>query len=246
MAHLGLQEIRHINLYDSFDLDEIVLPRYTQLFSNRNVGNSYLTNLQIAGQLPSECWFIVQRWYARTNIPERDKSGLDEALRIWANSVVIEFIIGNRPEWQLSLFDLIDRRPRVPPGEQQLRLAGDPWPTVVPPRQHFLARINSFGESVGRLLERVTAHGKLDGTAHPTGARIWLHLEGLEVRTDGDYRGVYEIMKGMTNVPREHMAVEEQVAAWLRGMAIKNPSPEDRGLIDALRDGILEGKHRGS
>lgn len=242
---LPINDIRHLNLYDGEDVGEIVRQKWCQVFGNRNIGNAYLTNVQVPGQMAGDAYFVVQRWYARTNIPERDGHKLYDALRIWANSVVIDFIVGNRPMWTLSLFDLLDRRPRVPDGEQQVRLVGDPWPTVIPPRQNFMARINYYGGSGERLKQRVAEYGNLDGTNHPTGARVWLHIEGLEIRTDDHSPAVREMMARITSIPRERLAVEEQIAAWLRGVAIK-AVPEDQALISVLRDGVLEGRHRGS
>jgi hypothetical protein len=78
-----------------------------KMFSNENIGNVALTNLQTAGQLPDMA-MAVYSWYARTNISEiGGTDAFKRAWHAWVNATTVDFIVGARPYGVRSLASLL-------------------------------------------------------------------------------------------------------------------------------------------
>jgi hypothetical protein len=237
-----LDDLKHHHAYDCADIGEGGFVNswgsgggrgsaQLRLFGNANVGSLELTNLQIAGQMGSDQTFIVQRWYARHNFPDN----LHDHIRAWANSVVATFVVGTRPIWQRSLYELFERRPRTNEDDVVPRVASDPFPQVIPPRQGFHVNLDQFGWNIDAL----TPHLVRDGSFRP---RVWVHLEGV-LLIESTPASITTIVKSLLVQQRQRETVEEEIARWLGGQ-IEDAKPEAQGQLHAVRDGILEGRHR--
>lgn len=234
------------NVYDSFDIGRSGVTQrgwgqthtpdgeaWLRMFGNTNVGNRELSNMQAAGQMGSARTFIVQRWYARHNLPESNTRVMD-VFRTWASSVICQFIIGNMWRWTAPLVELLDRRPRTADGV--VRTAADPFPCLVPPRQSFYVQVDQYGNSVDRF------EGVIVDDMRPT--RVWVHLEGFVFDTDYTRSG-FDLKKILSLIlvgDRARRTVEEQIVTWL-GVQIETADPDAQGQLHAVRDAILEGRH---
>lgn len=82
-------------------------PPYTnvRLFGNRNVGNVFRSNLQIAGMVPRGERYAVTNWYARTNILTPPAE-----FHAFARSTIVTLQVGMYPAHELALSDLLQRK----------------------------------------------------------------------------------------------------------------------------------------
>lgn len=209
-----------------------------RIFGNSNVGNLNLTNLQVPGQFQFEGSFIVQRWYARTNI-QREWNDVWPQFMAAMNTSHATFIMGDKPQWQMAISELLDRRPRRSDEEpQHSRVwAGDPWPLVVPERQFVNVTLDLFGSADAlrtRLLEYVT---------YEFTPRLWIHLEGVSVPDDEDGR---RLLDALLNTDRQRRSVEENIVNWLAGMVASIDEDAAKAQVLAIADGILSGRARSS
>jgi hypothetical protein len=97
------QERIDMNIYDSFVPTEV--RGGLRLFGNKNLGQTHLTNMQVAGQFASDQRATIQSWYARTDAV----SDWSAWLR-WIHATTAEVVIGMKPYRQRSLGDLLERR----------------------------------------------------------------------------------------------------------------------------------------
>ena len=207
-----------------------------RLFGNHNIGASEYTNLQVAGQMTgNDETFIVQRWYARNNFPENDPE-LTSLFKLWANSAMATFVIGNRWQWAMNLFELTQRG-RV---QGETYRPSDPFPTVIPPRQQFSVNLDNYSYAIDSFGPRLNdAMRKLAGAQ--IRPMIWIHLEG--VVCDTSLEVTKKIVSALLVERAKHATVEERIVEWLAGQ-IDAADPDAKAQLHAVRDGILEGRHR--
>lgn len=246
---MNLDELRHHHAYDCADVGEGGFvsswgggggrgASVQRLFNNANVGNLELTNMQVAGQMHSDQTFIVQRWYARHNFAENPPE-IRDSIRAWASSVVATFVVGSMPVWQRSLYELFERRPRTIDDDVVPRVASDPFPRVIPPRASFYVNLEQFGWNVDDLVPRLGAD-----RAGPYRPRVWVHLEGVLISDSHSRTGpIDKIVTMLIAQGKQRETVEEEIARWLGGWIEKADTP-NQGQLHAVRDGILEGRHR--
>ncbi|KKK77993.1 hypothetical protein LCGC14_2848000, partial [marine sediment metagenome] len=131
---------------------------YTRLFGNANVGNLNLTNLQIAGQLTSDSTAYLLGWYLSMNKADICTEDL------FANAAAT-LNVGDHPQAQRKLIEL-QREPQ-------------PLGVVLPVRQCFNVNMEFFGKSFNAFKNKLRAADR-DPERDPF--RIWIHLEGWEIR----------------------------------------------------------------
>lgn len=240
---LEIRDIKHANYYDCVDIvdggfgsawsgDGQRGGSSVRLFGNANIGNIDLTNLQIPGQMPSDESWIVQRWYARHNFPLGDPAVRDLYVA-WANSVTATFTIGMRPVWTRSLAELVERRPRSAEEQSVVVASADPWPALVPTRQNFSIAVEQFGWAITDFAPNLRRDG-----FRP---RVWFHLEGIQF--DPNTVDGAKIITSLTRNIDKRESIEDAIANWL-GLEIEKADPENRAQLHAVRDGVLEGRHR--
>jgi len=119
----GYRERRWWNFYDTARFEpERPWHASEWLFGNKNVGDRFLTNLDVAGQFGHDTSFVILAFYV-------DISDLD-ALRWVASNTMFQFFIGARPETPcMFVRDLFMGIP--------LRR-----PLIIPPRQNFSCRLD--------------------------------------------------------------------------------------------------------
>lgn len=222
-----------------------------RLFGHMNIGNVNLSNLQVPGQLVSDRSFIVQRWYARSNLPDRQPCR--DLVKAWANAVNVVMVIGNRPAWRLSLYELLMRMPRTERGEETPHVASDPFPEFIPVRQNFSVQLDCYARNESEALWQELANTQnIDPDVNhdgplPTRPRVWIHLEGLAISEDRSHdqraQPADRVMQYIMAEGQKRMDEAELVVRWLTGM-IETADPDARGQLHAVRDGVLEGRHR--
>lgn len=221
----GFESIgRQHNLYDCYD---VTVGEYSlRLFENRNVGNAELSNLQVPGQTHFEegSEFVIQRWYARTTVPD------SVIANAYFNSAQVTLVIGSRFIWQLSLAELLERRPRYREGVAVQPF--DPFPACVPYRQIISVNVDRFGAQQREALASELAQRW--NVAAPY--RVWVHLEGIIVNDK-------KIIEALREHEKRARTIEERIKDWILGHA-----PDDdagKAQAQAYADAIEEGRHRG-
>ena len=121
----GLAQRRDTVLYDAFSPKDLLQGGrpYLNLFGNRNIGISALTNLQIAGSMGGDESMSIFTWYARTNVSEvcRFPVGkpyetptaspeLARAWDAWANASTATMRVGTQPAQTRPLSELFGPR----------------------------------------------------------------------------------------------------------------------------------------
>lgn len=232
--------LRSQNYYDCVNiLDPSDMPSSVQIFGNRNIGNEQLTNLHVPGQLGNhEGSFVIQRWYARTNIPD-----VAPILRIWGHSTQVTFIMGSMPQWLLSVAELLDRRPRTDEA-RPVRLAdGDPWPIILPTRQYIRAQINNYGSSLEELRGWLRKRPPFQEPG--INPYLWIHFEGLVIPSSSlfDTARLFEVLM---RDARKRGTVAEEIATWITGLS-NDPTISDdtKATMAVISDGIQEGRYKG-
>jgi hypothetical protein len=253
---VNLTDLKYGNVYDAVEVSDggFVTPwgstgtrpgqASLRMFGNANVGMSELTNLQIPGQLAYDRSFVVQRWYARNNFPDHPPE-LRDLFKRWANSVTVRLDVGSHPEWQLSLYELTERRPRTMAEEVTVYAPTDPFPVVIPVRQNFSVGLDQFGHSIEEFLPN------LRRTSDSFRPRIWIHLEGVilspERNMNGDFsKTASRAIELLFREGKKRRTSEEQIVSWLGGLVDdERVSADTKGHVNVIRDAIIEGKHRG-
>ncbi len=209
-------------------------PGVARIFGNANIGNGQLSNLQVPGRLSENPYrpVIVQRWYARTNIP--DVGAAWEEFCIWSHSVKVQLRRGPNAIWGRSLYELIKMIPRTD-GEAVVQ---DPWPCHFPSHEIVSVALDAYAGS--DHLEEI-----LQSEVGPFGQRwfVWVHLDGVEFAGSSKE---FKKLAGILERSDERQASETQrIAAWILRES-RNPlmKPEDAAQLVALHDGIQEGRHR--
>lgn len=112
----GYRERIYTDLYDALAPRAFtVSPRWPddqsmriKLFSNANIGDVALTNIQAGSMLPHDMAMMVHSWYARTNIAEiGGTDAFKRAWHAWANATTADFIVGGRTFGVRSLASLL-------------------------------------------------------------------------------------------------------------------------------------------
>jgi hypothetical protein len=230
---------RQVNLYDCFSVNGGYYLDGDQtdwtscrIFGNANIGNARFTNLQVAGQLTfDDDIMLVQRWYARTDM------AMTQAAWKWSEQVQVTCQMGYHNMWQLPLSDLLERRPRYSDSDpQHERPMFDPFPFVLPPRQNISVLIDNFTANHAHrdLITSLDASNRLMlGSFEPP--LVWIHLEGVRV-IDGQIPELMDMQMKKTKT------VEERIIHWV--LKMRTDDDANNAQIDAIADGILEGRHR--
>jgi len=236
-----LASIRSCNFYDCIEFGgfggALPLQSSERIFSNRNVGDVSRTNLQVAGMVThGDDVFIMQNWYARTNIPLTGRVG--DLMRLFAHSTNVTLHVNSKHERALNLYDLL-RSWRVGEidgdGVQVLRPAPG-WPIVFQPRSRLTVQVDMFTDARQHLSDRVAGEFSAERIEYP---RVWIHLEGL-VMEHGV--GVNRVIKILAGEATETRTSEQLICEWVRGIAVATPS--DAAQLMAVADGIEEQRHR--
>lgn len=237
---VSLQGCDSANYWDCFDLRDRSGERNHRVFGNRNIGQLQLTNLQIPGCLgSSDSYCIVQRWYARTNLPLGDPEVNLRFMR-WAENAVVGLIDGeSRIRWRSPLADLILRRPRAGDEPRATRMVdGDPWPIVFAPRHHMSVSVDEFRDHDDVYWTARNSHEFGD---YPDSIpRVWIHFEGIHPprRARNLTRLVEQIVGLVIDRGQERRSTEEKIAAWVLGIA----KATGDSAVEAVADGILAGR----
>jgi hypothetical protein len=244
-----LRELQTLNVWDARPLTE-AQSYSVRLFGNANVGNLLLTNLQVQGMLSHDRSCLIQRWYARTNLPEHGP--VRDAFNAWANCATATFVLGGKPpQTVLSVRDLVARCPTYEEQETARPLRYDPVPMIVPVRQNISVQLDRFTPELNdRLLSAIAR----EGVVNPL---LWIHLEGVQLpgiryrddTTERDSRWAPMFDQVIAHVMRletEQKTAEERVIQYILGIA-KEPgaSADARAQAFAIADGIMEGRARG-
>jgi hypothetical protein len=80
-----------------------------RLFGNCNVGLQHRSNVQVAGRLSSDQTAMIQNLYARTNLWVEIGSAIEAALSEWAHATSVTLIVGDKPQRQAPLSNLLSR-----------------------------------------------------------------------------------------------------------------------------------------
>jgi len=227
-----------VSYWDAFGLG--LGSNSTRIFGNANVGNLALTNLQVSGQFGhSDEVVFLQRWYARHNL--REGAPLFEAL---AETIIITFVVGNRVTWSQPLADLLRRRPR----EDQPFHARDPWYVELPERQHIYVNVDRFtmNDSVDAWNELMEMHGlainqRFDAWPPQGQPLIWIQFDGIT--TSGD--DTAQVRRELARRLRQYQSAEENIADYILALASTARDESTLGTLNAVRDGVLDGRHRG-
>jgi hypothetical protein len=125
---LGYRERIDSTLYDAFSPKEMwdggAKSPSLRLFGNKNIGQSALTNMVVAGQLASDQTFVIMTWYARTNVTDvcHFQSGapyrgapapsmdLIRAWDAWVHATTVNLVIGCSPIATRPLSELMGPR----------------------------------------------------------------------------------------------------------------------------------------
>lgn len=219
------------SMYDSFALGDAGIPslRVFRLFGNANVGVRNHSNLSAAGMLnPRQGAFVVQRWYARTNLPAQHA----EAFHAWSHTVSVTFVVGTRFVWQLPLSELLQRRPRDGVDISTI----DPWPLVVPPREYVGVEV-ACGDGA-----RTDAVVQSVGSSPPPWPRVWIHFDGLAAQHNGHDLRTNAVIDRLLAVRQKAKTVDERAVAWILRQV--EDAPDDvKAQAQAFADGLLEGRH---
>ena len=226
---------RHVNYFDSFSIsgssygDDLQSTYSMRIFGNANIGNRNLCNLQVPGQLTFDHdeHVIVQRWYART---ELESTALAKR---WFENVHATLIVGDRYQWQLSLGDLMARRPRYVTEHEHQQIF-DPCPTIIPPRQNMSMLVDAFN---GPVLEDLWSDFRSrQSSQNRRTPLVWIHLEGIAVRNG-------EVLEALGSRFAKVRSIEERIQQWILKMV---DGGDDAAIAQAQAfvDGIEEGKHR--
>jgi len=231
-----LRDLTTANFHDSCGIDDPVLPHQNigslRLFGNANIGNVHLCNLPAAGRVTFDTLFVVQRWYARTNLPTQGP--VRDFYERWAHSVNVDFTLGEMPYWHLNLFELDERRPRWRSDSPLSREPPDPWPFTIQVRQNISVRIDNFGYQQLEDL-RAAIRREPSPVIQP---RIWIHFEGVFVR-----QGMVAAYFTDNPVRRKALSIEDRIVHWIAGIA-EQTDDIGKAQLAAIADGILEGRHR--
>ncbi len=108
----GHRERHPFDFYDCFDPTTIDRAGgcNIRLFNRDNVGFQNLSNLQIPGMLVCDQTAVIANVYARTNIPTMPTE-LHYALDQVSNMAVVTLVVGEMPQRQFNLAELLKRRP---------------------------------------------------------------------------------------------------------------------------------------
>ncbi|MGH2361783.1 MAG: hypothetical protein ACRDGM_14725, partial [bacterium] len=106
-----------------------------RLFDNRNIGNYFLCNLQVAGQLCGDQSAFIRHWYIRTTVHKENADGLEEAFQ----ESYADFHVGQRRFQQATLIDLFLDAVRLD--------------RIIPPRQNFDVTVNLTSKATRILNE---------------------------------------------------------------------------------------------
>ncbi len=242
----GAPRLEHVNYYDSVGLANNYngyqgWQNGIKLFGNANVGDLHRTNMQAAGQFSRhDDPVVVQRWYARTNLPTTGE--LADAFNLLAHSTAVTFVIGNRVSWQMSLFELLERRPRAAEHADHVLGLADPWPEIVPVRQNVAVQLDRFNDHAFQQVMNLLTQSSVFNSAEQFGLvppLVWVHLEGVSCPAKvADQIGAAMVKRRVVD-----RSIEEDVVAWIMGIA-KHPDTQEPSQLVAIADGILEGKHR--
>ncbi len=189
----------------------------------RNVNHEVMFDLDATGsrtplQLPLEVT-IIQRWYARTNVPEIDD------LKAWAQSSKVScWDTGtDRAVWSLSLAELLERRPS---DQSSLRRPCDPWPWVAMPWTMLLVD-----------KEDLEPRNTVRSTLIPP--RCWICFEGLQV---SDPRLVDDVIKLLCRHRATKRSAQEEIIDYITGIAKDTKEPMERAILEVVADGIRQHK----
>ena len=205
-----------------------------RIFGNANVGNPMLSNLQVAGQMGGGDTFVVQRWYARDDIPPAKRPLVIRELE----HVHASFQIGHAYAWQLPIVELLRRRPCT---EQEGPTEGrsfDPVPKIIPVRQNFSVQVTHYHDAGARIAEILRDE--------ETAVHLWIHLEGTLVRDNYDRSRTTpnknKLESLMAQRRQEEVTIEERVIHYLRGLKVPGDDIQNASM-DAIIDGLKEERH---
>jgi hypothetical protein len=221
-------EHRRLNVYDClgfgpyWEMDQQCPSR--RLFGNRNIGQLDRCNLQVPGQITfDDTSAFLENWYARSDATEADLPVLEWA----AHHTIVTLVIGDKPMWLKSLFDLLRAKPWVPPSrhlqpvteeeeaDRRWRHKHRAHTLRVPPRQFVSAHVEFFED----------AQRDLVGIAPLT---IWLHLEGDLRGASFQSRHDLTPVEWMERAAHDDQVAMAEVASW------------DPDLRQAVRDRFHE------
>jgi hypothetical protein len=101
----------NLNVWDSFAMNEFGGRHTLKVFGNANIGNLFLTNLQVSDMLvPADSVAVIQNWYAR----HAGLHGIDDAQRAqwgrFTRTTIVSLVVGCMPLLQLPLAELLQRK----------------------------------------------------------------------------------------------------------------------------------------
>lgn len=140
----------HADAYVAHNYNRLVGAGSWHMFGNANVGNMFLTNMQVAGQFWFDRTAVIEQMYAVTDRPITADDNL-----------VLEMIVGMSPVRMLPLHDWC---------------VGVPGPIVIPVRQNFSVRVST----TGRMREPLEIRVHLEGILAPPERTRRVKLEPTE------------------------------------------------------------------
>lgn len=235
----SLYDVLPLNAWDSVSLTE---SNYysVRLFGSANVGNLNLSNLQVPGMLVHDRTAVVQRWYARTNLPKRGPAR--DAFNLFAEQAYVTMILGDKPQSVMNLRDLIARRPTYEgdSDSESTKQRFDSVPIVVPIRQNVSASLDRFSQSVHDRMLGAFRECEI-GSAH-----VWVHLEGfcLPFESSPNSDLATKVIDHVLMLTEEQRSTEQRVIDYLLGVAMGTTDETAKAQCFALADGIMEGRAR--
>jgi hypothetical protein len=224
----SLDDFEHVNLYDSwrvrgYEHSSDPFAYSINIFGNANIGNAHLTNLQVPGTAlyqSDEC-VVVQRWYARTD------ARITETFMRWANSVQVTMRVSMKYRWMLSLYELLERRPRYTPHDARI----DPMPMVLMPREDFGATVAVF------MHELSTSMWSEQQEQQDSNPRVWIHLEGVKAPAP--------LLQPFIDDLQAAMKIDDERAArYILAHITPDSGDDEKTQLQAIADGFLEQRHR--
>lgn len=177
---------RRFNFYDAFNA--VKQSGTFLLFGPANVGDLYRTNLASPpGVLEPTAENFIDHWYARADLGNATLLQR-AAFERWSHWCPVTMRVGDMPQEQFSLFDLLRRKPWFPPSVATTQLSPEELaafykrqdegarPIHVPLRQTFAIEVLSTHIEHELLADAFQA---FDGD-HGRFPTVWIHIEGIQ------------------------------------------------------------------
>jgi hypothetical protein len=209
-----------------------------RLFGHAHLGQLERCNLQIGGRLPASgdgsC--RIENWYARLAV---DGAAHDHVHALFEH-VIVTATVGDMPQWQRPMSDLLRATPWVPPERDRQSTTAEEdrdarWraehgahPLIIPVRQHFCVNVEFYNDSNHRLLE----------LSHHWRFQCWVHMEGIENISEEDHVSSQDDpVRILRRAAQDDWNAMDIVASWpplLREQVRERLYQQDRGELAAL------------